>query len=292
MGQLLTALPAASSKVPPRKTFEPVKILLTLFALGIGLFMVMPLVWMISASLKSEVEVFQYPIRWIPETIRWSNYQEVWAGMYPFGIFYLNSLKVTIISVTGLLITSSLAAYSFAKLDYPGRDFLFVAYLSTMMIPPQVLLVPRFILFRQFGILNTHWALILPGIFIIFGVFLLRQFFSTIPNELSESALIDGASHLTIWSRIIMPLAKPALVSLLIVSFVWRWNDYEEPLIFLNTKELFTIPVAMTLFIDEFETRYSLIMAATVSAILPVLVVFLAGQRFFVQGVVTSGLKG
>ncbi|TVR05724.1 MAG: carbohydrate ABC transporter permease [Spirochaetaceae bacterium] len=268
------------------------KIVWTAVAAVIGAFMVLPLIWMVSASLKTELEVFQYPIRWIPETIRWENYREVWAGIYPFWIFYVNSIKVTTLSVTGLLATSSLAAYSFAKLRYPGRDKIFLAYLSTMMIPPQVLLVPRFIIFRNIGILNTHWALILPGMFIIFGVFLLRQFFSTIPNELSESALMDGAGHLTIWSRIVLPLAKPAIISLLIVSFVWRWNDFEEPLIFLNTKELFTIPVAMTLFIDEFDTRYSLIMAATVSAIVPVLAVFLAGQRFFVQGVVTSGLKG
>ncbi len=187
---------------------------------------------------------------------------------------------------------SSLAAYSFAKLNFPGRDQIFLTYLATMMIPPQVLLVPRFLLFLNFGILNTHWALILPGIFVIFGVFLMRQFFTSIPNELSESAIIDGANHLAIWARVIMPLAKPALVSLLIVSFVWRWNEYEEPLIFLNTKELFTIPVGMTLFMDEFETRYSLIMAAAVSAILPVIAVFMAGQRFFVEGVMTSGLKG
>jgi len=268
------------------------KTLTSLVAGMVGVIMVLPLVWMISSSLKSEVEVFQYPIRWIPETIRWENYREVWAGIYPFWVFYANSLKVTSISVAGMLLTSSLAAYSFAKLKYPGRDQLFLAYLATMMIPPQVLLVPRFLLFRNFGILNTHWALILPGIFVIFGVFLMRQFFISIPNELSESAIMDGAGHLTIWARIIMPLAKPALVSLLIVSFVWRWNEYEEPLIFLNTKELFTIPVGMTLFMDEFETRYSLIMAAAVSAILPVIGIFLAGQRFFVQGVVTSGLKG
>lgn len=274
------------------KRIDLPKIILTAIAASIGIVMVLPLVWMLSASLKTEIEVFTYPIQWIPETIRWRNYQEVWAGLYPFGTFYWNSIQVTTISVTGLVITSSLAAYSFAKLQYPGRDVLFLAYLSTMMIPPQVLLVPRFILFRNFGILNTHWALILPGIFIIFGVFLLRQFFTTIPNELSESAIIDGANHLTIWSRIIMPLAKPGLVSLVIVSFVWRWNDYEEPLIFLFSRDLFTIPVGLTLFVDEFETRYSLIMAATVSAIVPVLAVFLAGQKFFVQGIVTSGLKG
>jgi multiple sugar transport system permease protein len=276
-------------------TKEPVeiqKIVRTVIALFLGLFMVSPLIWMLSASLKPEVEVFSYPIRIIPRSIMWDNYREVWAGIYPFGLFYFNSIKVTFISVTGLIITSSLAAYSFSKLRYPGRDALFLLYLSTMMIPPQVLMVPRFILFRNFGILNTHYALILPGIFIIFGVFLLRQFFMTIPNELSESALIDGAGHFTIFSRIIMPLAKPAIISLLIVSFVWRWNDYEEPLIFLSSKDLFTIPVGMTLFVDEFETRYSLIMAAAVSAVLPVLAVFLAGQKFFVQGVVTTGIKG
>lgn len=289
MGKLLMKTPATGRLGKP---VDLPKIALTAVAAVFGIVMVLPLLWMVSASLKTEVEVFRYPIQWIPETIRWRNYVEVWDGLYPFGTFYWNSIYVTSISVAGLVITSSLAAYSFAKLKYPGRDALFLAYLSTMMIPPQVLLVPRFILFRSFGLLDTHWALILPGIFIIFGVFLLRQFFTTIPNELSESAIIDGANHLAIWSRIIMPLAKPGLVSLIIVSFVWRWNDYEEPLIFLFSNRLFTIPVGLTLFVDEFETRYSLIMAATVSAVVPVLAVFIAGQKFFVQGIVTSGLKG
>lgn len=277
-------------KKPGRE--QRLDIFLTLIATFFGVFMILPLVWMLSASLKTEAEVFAYPIQWIPRNIRWTNYEEVWAGIYPFTTFYINSLKVTVISVGGLIITSSLAAYSFAKISFPGRDKIFLAYLATMMIPPQVMLVPRFIIFQRIGILNTHYALILPGIFIIFGVFLLRQFFVSIPNELSESAVMDGAGHFTIYSRLILPLAKPAIVSLLIVSFVWRWNDYEEPLIFLNSVRLFTIPVGMTLFIDEFETRYGLMMAASVSAILPVLLVFLVGQRFFVKGIVTSGLKG
>ena len=294
MGQLLSGKSLRASGLPLKRSgrLSTPKIVLTIAAGIVGFAMLLQLVSMLSASLKIESEVFAYPIKWIPETIRWENYKEVWAGLYPFGRFYLNSVKVTVISVTGMVLTSSTAAYSFAKLRYRGRDQIFLLYLATIMIPPQVLLVPRFLMFRSMGILDTHWALILPGIYVVFGVFLLRQFFTTIPNELSESALMDGAGHFTIWSRIIMPLAKPALVSLVIVSFIWRWNDYQDPLIFLNTKELFTIPVGMTLFIDEFDTRYSLIMAAGVSAVVPVIAVFIAGQRFFVQGVITSGLKG
>lgn len=264
----------------------------TTVMMAFGLFMLMPLLWMISASLKEEGEVFGYTVQWIPKVLKWDNYKEVWFGAYPFYVFYLNSIKVTFTSVIGLVLTSTLAAYGFSKLKFIGRDVIFLIYLSTMMIPQQAILVPRFILFKNIGILNTHLSLILPGIFMTFGVFLLRQFFLTIPYELSEAAIMDGANHLRICFQIIMPLAKPAIVSLIIISFVWRWNNYEEPLIFLSTKELFTIPVALTLFIGEYETRYSLIMAASCSAVIPVLAVFLLGQKYFIQGVVTTGIKG
>lgn len=268
------------------------KILLTIIMFIFGISMIIPFVWMLSASLKKEIDVFKYPIEWVPKTFEWTNYAEVWGQRYSFYVFYINSIKVTVIQEIGLLITSSLAAYGFAKLKFKGRDAIFLLYLSTMMIPDQVVMVPRFIMFKNMGILDTHWSLILPGIFAVFGVFMLRQFFITIPDELSEAAIIDGCNHFEIWYKIILPLAKPAIASLLILTFVWKWNDYEQALIFLSTRSKLTIPIGLNLFLDENDQRYALIMAATCSATLPVLLVFIAGQKYFVEGIATSGIKG
>lgn len=268
------------------------KWVLTLLMAGIGVLMIVPFLWMISASLKREAEVFMYPIRWIPEVFRFDNYKEVWTGSNPFGVFYLNSIKVAVLSVVGQVITSSMAAYAFARIPFRGRQAIFMLYLATMMIPQQVTLVPRFMLFDWLGMINTHKAVILPSIFLVFGVFMLRQFFLSIPFELSESATIDGAGEIRIWWQIIMPLAMPAISSLCILSFVWEWNEYLNPLIFLRDKSLFTIPLGLDYFMDEVGTQYSLMMAAAVSATLPLVLVYFAGQKFFIESVASSGVKG
>ncbi|HEV2528803.1 MAG TPA: carbohydrate ABC transporter permease [Thermomicrobiales bacterium] len=252
-----------------------------------------PFAWMVASSLKREIDVFRFPIRWIPEPVTWANYTEVWTGTYPLTKYIGNSLLVAVARVVGELFTASLAAYAFARMQFRGRNAIFVLYLATLIIPHQLLLVPRFILYREIGIYDTLWALILPGIFTVFGTFLLRQFFMTIPQELSDAARVDGANDWQIYWRIILPLAKPALASLAILAFVWSWNDYETPLVMLVSEANFTVPLGLTRYIDEgggFSA--ALIMAGSVSSVLPVVVIFLILQRQFIAALARSGLKG
>lgn len=260
--------------------------------LFLGVIVLVPFIWMISSSFKIPADIFEYPIDWIPRHPVTSNYEEVWGGKYQFALFYWNSAKITFITVVGSIITSSMAGFAFAKLNFRGREFIFLLYLATMIIPSQVLLVPRFILFDRVGLVDTHWAIILPGIFTVFGTFLMRQFFSTLPNEILEAAKIDGTGFWRIYWRICLPLTKPAIVTLLILSFTWHWNEYENPLIFLRTQELFTLPIGLSSFVDEYGANYSLIMAASVSALLPLIIIVAIFQRFFVEGIASSGLKG
>lgn len=265
-----------------------VSILMGLFALV----MVIPFLWMISTSFKVNGEVFDYPIQWIPTQWNLENYKKVWTGANPFYIYYFNSLKITVITVAGNLFTSAMAGFAFARLQFKGRNFLFLLYLSTMMIPSQVLLVPRFILFDTMKLINTHYSLILPGMFTVFGTFLMRQFFSTLPGELLEAAKVDGAGYWRTFWQICLPLTKPALMTLLILTFTWHWNDYEQPLIFLRDKALYTIPLGLTSYVEEFGTDYVLSMAASVSALIPLLIVVVICQKWFVEGITSSGLKG
>ncbi|OAS21432.1 sugar ABC transporter ATP-binding protein [Paenibacillus oryzisoli] len=268
------------------------KLFVTLLLGAISIVMILPFLWMISTSFKINGDVFTYPIDWIPNTWHFENYKKVWAGADPFYLFYWNSIKITGITVVGNLLTSSMAGYAFAKIRFKGRNFLFLLYLSTMMIPGQVLLVPRFILFDQLQLINTHASIILPGLFWVFGTFLMRQFFSTIPGELLESGRVDGASYWRTFWQICLPLTKPALVTLLILSFTWHWNEYENPLIMLREKELYTIPLGLTSYVEEFGTNYVLTMAASVSGLVPLLIVVAVCQKWFVEGIASSGLKG
>ncbi|MDR6548826.1 carbohydrate ABC transporter permease [Paenibacillus qinlingensis] len=268
------------------------KIFVTLILGAISIVMILPFLWMVSTSFKINGDVFKYPIDWIPNTWHFENYKKVWAGADPFYLFYWNSIKITGITVVGNLLTSSMAGYAFAKIRFKGRNFLFLLYLSTMMIPGQVLLVPRFILFDQLQLINTHAAIILPGLFWVFGTFLMRQFFTTLPGELLESARVDGASYWRTFWQICLPLTKPALVTLLILSFTWHWNEYENPLIMLREKALYTIPLGLTSYVEEFGTNYVLTMAASVSGLVPLLIVVAVCQKWFVEGITSSGLKG
>jgi multiple sugar transport system permease protein len=270
----------------------PLRIAVSVLMGAFALLMIAPFLWMLSTSFKVNGEVFEYPIQWIPKVWHFENYVQVWTGANPFYIYYYNSLKITIITVAGSLATSAMAGYAFARLRFAGRNFLFLLYLSTMMIPNQVLLLPRFILFDKLHLIDSHYALILPGIFTIFGTFLMRQFFSTLPNELFEAARVDGAGYWRSFWQIGLPLTKPALVTLLILTFTWHWNDYENPLIFLRDKHLYTIPLGLTSYVEEFGTNYVLSMAASVSALLPLLIVVIVCQKWFVEGIASSGLKG
>lgn len=276
-----------------RNTYRLVaKIFITAVFLLIGILMLLPFIWMLSASFKNTSELFRYPIEWIPDTLNTGNYEKVWNGAVSFGVYYRNSIKITFFQVLGSLITSSMAGYAFAKLRFRGKETIFLLYLATMIIPAQVFFVPRFILFDSLGLVNTHLAIILPGMFTVLGTFIMRQFFSTLPGELLEAAKVDGVGHWRMFWQICLPLTKPALVTLLILTFTWHWNEYENPLILLRDRNLFTIPLGLTTFTDENGTDYPLIMAASVSALAPLVLVVSIFQRWFVEGIASSGLKG
>jgi multiple sugar transport system permease protein len=260
---------------------------------GLALLFLVPFIWMVVSSLKREIDVFSFPVRWWPDPLTWQNYITVWTGAHPLTRYVGNSLLVAAARVLGEVLTSSLAAYGFARLQFRGRNMLFLLYISTLIIPVQILLVPRFILYQQLGLYDTLWALILPGIFSAFGTFLLRQFFIAIPEELSAAARLDGANELQIYWHIILPLARPALASLAILAFVWSWNDYETPLVMLTSEHNFTIPLGLTSYVDDSGgLNAALIMAGAVSALLPLFAVFFALQRQFVQALAHSGIKG
>jgi multiple sugar transport system permease protein len=237
----------------------------------LGLIMIIPFIWMISAALKRPLDVFEYPIRWIPKYWYPQNFITVWNPKNNMLLAYANSAKISIIITVGAVLNSALAGYAFARINFRHRNKIFLLYLATMMIPTQVTMIPKFIMFDFLKLLNTHNALILPGLFTALGTFLLRQAYLQVPKELSEAAKMDGANELIIWGRIITPLIKPSLASLALLVFMGNWNNYEEPLIFLTSRKLFTIPLSLNTFMDEHIADYSLVMAASVSALLPVI---------------------
>ncbi|MBP1845160.1 multiple sugar transport system permease protein [Rhizobium petrolearium] len=260
-------------------------------AIVITAVMLMPFAWMLSASLKLSRDVFVFPIEWIPSEPQWRNYVDIWTKI-PLALFIYNTSKLTIIVTLLQLLTSSFAAYAFAKLNFPYKNTLFLGYIATIAMPWQVYMVPQFLLMREFGLNNTHLALICLQAFTAFGVFLMRQFYMSIPTELCEAARIDGMNEYQIWAKIMLPLSKPALSTLTIFTFVTTWNDFLGPMIYLTKTELKTIQIGLRMFISQYSAEYGLIMAASVVALIPVLVVFLSLQRFFVEGVASSGLKG
>jgi multiple sugar transport system permease protein len=253
--------------------------------------MLLPFLWMLSASLKLDREVFRFPIEWIPRNPQWDNYARIWTRI-PFLTFFFNTAKLTVIITFLQLATSSFAAYAFAKLQFKGRDVLFLAYIASIAIPWQVYMVPQFIMMRRLGLVDTHLSLILLQAFSAFGVFLLRQFFISIPNDLSDAARIDGMSEYGIYFRIMLPLSKPALATLTIFTFVSVWNDFMGPLIYLNSESKKTIQLGLRMFIQQYSADYALIMAASLVSLIPVIILFLSFQRFFVEGIATSGIKG
>lgn len=251
----------------------------------------LPLVWMLSASLKLDSEVFTIPIKWIPETFHWDNYLKVWQKI-PFGLFTFNSAKLTVIITIIQVFTCSFAAYGFTKCHFRGRDTLFLCYVATIAIPWQIYMLPQYSMMQKFGLVDTHLGYIMLQAFAAFGVFLLRQFYQGIPNELLEAARIDGLSEYGIYGRIVLPLSKPALTTLTIFTFVTVWNDFMGPMIYFNSEANKTIPLGIRMFLGQYSTSYELIMAASVLSLIPIFAVYVPCQRFFVQGIATSGLKG
>lgn len=260
--------------------------------LGITAFtMLVPFVWMLSSSLKLNKDVFTFPIRWIPAEPRWKNYSDIWTRI-PLGTFIFNTVKLSVIVTVLQLLSSSFAAYAFAKLRFPGRRAFFLGYIATIAVPWQAYMVPQFILMSAMRLNNTHLSIIFLQAFSAFGVFMMKQFYDSVPNELREAARIDGMSEYGVWAKIMLPLSKPALSTLIIITFVNTWNDFLGPMIYLTRTELKTIQIGLRMFIAQYSAEYGLIMAASVVALIPVLAIFLSLQRYFVAGVASSGIKG
>lgn len=253
--------------------------------------MLFPFIWMISSSIKLDKDIFSFPIQWIPENPVWSNYKDIWTRI-PLANFIKNTAKITLIVTFLQLLTSSFAAYAFSKLKFKGRNFLFLAYVATIAVPWQAYMVPQFIMMREFGLNNTHLAIILLQAFSAFGVFMMRQFYEGVPDSLIEAARIDGMNDYQIYAKIMLPLSKPALSTLTIFTFVNTWNDFLGPLLYLTRDELKTIQIGLRMFITQYSAEYGLIMAASVVVLIPVLLVFLSLQKYFVQGVASAGVKG
>ena len=265
-----------------------------LAALG-ALIMFIPFLWMLSTSLKEDGDVFLIPLQWIPRPVVWSNFPEALV-FQPFFTYFWNSVEVTFLAVLGSVFTASLVAFAFARLRAPGRDFLFGVLLATLMLPGEVTLVPVYLIFRQLNWLDTYLPLIVPSWFggSAFYIFLLRQFFMTLPTELDDAAKIDGANLFNIYARIIMPLSKPALASVAIFAFFAHWNNFQGALIYLTTLDKYTIPIGLRLYLSTSgnNMHWNYLMAATLVSILPPILIFITSQRFFVEGAVLSGVKG
>ena len=268
------------------------KVIVYVILILIALIMIIPFLWMLSASIKSDRQVFQMnPFVWIPENPKISNYHDIWTKI-PFGKFVGNTVYLTIIVTFLQLLTSSFAAYSFAKLQFRYKNGLFLAYIATIAMPWQVYMVPQFIMMRKMGLNDKLLAIICLQAFSAFGVFMMKQFYEGIPDDLCEAARIDGMSEYTIYAKIMLPLSKPALSTLTIFTFVDTWNDYLGPLIYLKSQEKKTIQLGLKMFISQYSSDYGLIMAGSVLSLIPVLIVFLCLQKYFVEGVASTGLKG
>jgi multiple sugar transport system permease protein len=253
--------------------------------------MAFPLLWMLSSSFKPDADIFEFPIRWIPKTLYPRNYGNVWIRIH-YGRLVANTAFITAFATFLQLATSTLAGYAFAKIPFRGNKVVFIAYLSTLMVPFQVVMIPQFTLVHLMGLANNLWAIVLILAFSPFGVFLMRQFFKGIPIELSEASRIDGLREFGIYRRIILPLSMPAVASLTIFTSVNVWNDFLTPLIYLNSSSKWTIQLGLRSLFAEFTADYGGVMAGAVLAVVPVLFVFVLLQRFFIQGITMSGLQG
>jgi len=253
--------------------------------------MLVPFAWMLSTSLKEPGDIFVYPPQWLPQPMRWQNYVETVTVM-PFLRFYLNStIQATAVTVLQLL-TSSLAAFAFSRLRFRGRDALFLLYLATMMIPFPVTMIPNFVIIRYLHWIDTYRALILPPAFSAFSTFLMRQYFLSIPNELDDAARVDGASSFRIWWQVILPLSGPAVATLAIFTFLGQWNNFLWPLVATNSEEMWTLPVGLASFQGQYSIQWNLLMAGSVIAIVPILIIYLIGQKWFVRGITLTGMGG
>jgi len=252
----------------------------------------LPFAWMISTSLKTQEQVYAFPIEWIPKPFQWSNYVDVFAAA-PMARYILNTCILTFFGVLGSLVGSSIAAYAFARMRFPGRDAMFFVMLATMMVPTWVTLIPSYIIFGKVHWLDTYLPLIVPAFFALpFNTFLLRQFFLGIPVELEDAAKIDGAGTIRIFFSIVLPLAKPALIIVAIFSFLAHWNEFLGPLVYLQSQDKFPLSLGIMNFVGEQSQNFALMMGAATIAMLPCIILFFIAQRWFIQGIVITGVKG
>lgn len=276
-------------KISTNKAISTIAIQVILVLLAVlALF---PFVWMVSTSLKGTEEAFRYPPSLIPEDIKWGNYKKAMTAL-PFGLAYLNSIKLALINVIGQVITSAMAGYALGKLKFKGHNAVFTGFIAVMMVPYTVISIPLFMIFSQLNLIDTHLAIILMTVaYMPMGVFMCRQFIMAIPDELMEAGIIDGANYGYMFFKIVLPLIKPALASLGIFSFMWNWNSFYTPLIFLTSQENFTVPLLLNMFKGKYTVDWSLIMAASTIAVIPVLVVYLFGQKYIIEGITITGMK-
>ncbi|MFZ2625231.1 MAG: carbohydrate ABC transporter permease [Propionibacterium sp.] len=294
-GTAVLTPPAAveqAPKPPAKNHVNPVvKVVLYVVLFVAALLVLLPFYWMVLSSLKTNNDVFTVPIKWIPNPVQWHNYIDIfeksqmvtWIG---------NTMFLAIIITFLQVFTGSFAAYGFSKIRFPGRDILFITYIGTIAVPWQSYMIPQFVLISKMGLADTRWSMVALQAFSAFGVFLMKQFYDTIPEDLSEAARIDGLGEFGIYRRIILPLSVPAIASLTLLTFTNTWNDYLGPLIYLRSPNLWTIQLGLQTFISQYNADYALIMTGSVLSVIPILAVFLAGQRYFIEGIATSGMKG
>lgn len=257
-----------------------------------SLLLLFPFYWMLRSSFMTDREIFSIRPKWFPDSFLFENYIEAFKTA-PFGRYFLNSFFIVFANVTGAIISSSFAAFGFTRFKFKGRDFFFGLLISTMMIPYTVLMIPQFIGWQVVGAYNTYWPLILPAFFgSAFNIFLVKQFYMGIPREYDEAALVDGAGYLTIYARIILPMAKPALCTVGVFTFMNTWNDFMGPLLYLNSQQMKTVSLGLQMFIGQFTQQWNLLMAAAAVVMIPMIIVFFMAQKYFIEGITFSGLKG
>lgn len=277
-----------------RKQSKAVMDVLTYTIIGLGaLVILLPLIWMLSTALKENAQIFKFPPELIPSPFNWGNFaQALTYQSLPFPLFYLNSVTVTVLSTMGSLMASSIVAFAFSRIRWAGRDVLFIIVIATMMLPREVIIVPEFILFKTFGWVDTFLPLIVPSFFgNAFYIFLLRQYMRTISPELDQAARMDGCGTWKVFYKIILPQCKPALLTVMLFSIQSHWNEFIGPLIYLNNTENFTVSLGLSMFSGQYGTQWGLLMAASLMAMLPIIILFAVAQRYFIQGVVITGVK-
>ena len=267
------------------------RVLLYIVLILIAVIMVVPFLWMLSTSLKTQYDAVKIPPVWIPDPPQWENYVKLFTEQ-PMFQFMLNTIKIVFFVVLGQLFFSSLAAYSFARISFKGRNVVFFFYIATLMVPGQGTMIPTYLMFAKAGLTDNHLALILPAFFSAFGVFLLRQFFMSLPRELEEAAEIDGCNPFMTYWRIMLPLVVPAMLTLGVFTLMNTWNDYMGPLIYLSSPEKYTMTLGIAYFKGVYTTQWNLVMAGSIVSVVPILIAYLCAQKYFIEGIAFSGVKG